>query len=87
MLGKGQHFYSILPLRCLRHRHLRGVQHILNENTVSRGGIIDQYVRDRSDELAVLNDRRARHECGQEGTTIINRNLIIESIHRLKSKL
>ena len=87
MLGKGQHFYLILPLRRLRHRHLRGVQHIFNENAVSRGGIVDEHVRYRADELAVLNDRRARHECGQVGTTIINRNLIIESIHRLKSKL
>ena len=35
--------------------HLR--QHILNKNPVPRGGIVDQHVRDRSDELADLNDR------------------------------
>ena len=38
-------------LRRLCHRHLRGVQHILNKNFVSRGGIIDKHVRNRADEL------------------------------------
>ena len=51
-------------LRRLLHRHLRGVQHILNKNSISRGGIVDEHVRNRADELAVLNDRRARYECG-----------------------
>ena len=45
------------------------IQHILNENAVASGGIVDQHVGDRSDELAVLNDGRARHECVQVGTT------------------
>jgi hypothetical protein len=48
---------------------LRRVQHILDENAVSRSGIVYHYVRYRSDELAVLDDRRARHECGQDRTT------------------
>ena len=30
----GTTFYSILHLRRLRHGHLRGIQHILDENTV-----------------------------------------------------
>ena len=77
----------ILRLRRSLHRHLWRIKHILNEDAVSRGGIVYEDVRYRADEFAVLNDRRAAHECGQEGTTIINRNLIIESIHRLKSKL
>ena len=44
-------------LRRLRHRHLRRVQHIFNENTVARGGVVDEHVGDRSDELAVLDYR------------------------------
>ena len=47
-------------LRRLLHRHLCRVQHILNENAVARGGIVDEHVRNRADELAVLNDGRAR---------------------------
>ena len=58
-------------LCCLRH-YLRicGIKHILNENSVTRGGIIYENVRDSAHELAVLDDGRARHECGQEGTTV-----------------
>ena len=41
---------------------------------------------DSTDELAVLNDRAAAHECGQEGTTKFNRDLTVESINRLKLK-
>jgi len=52
-------------LRCFCHGDICGIQHIFNENSVPRGGIVDQHVRDRSDELAVLNDGRAAHECGQ----------------------
>ena len=54
-------FRMILPfkLRRLRHGHLRGVEHIFNENAVPRGGIVDQHVSHRADELAVLNDGRA----------------------------
>ena len=48
-------------LRRLLHRHLRGVQHILNENAVPRGGIVDHNVRDRTYKLAVLDDGGARH--------------------------
>ena len=49
------------------HRHID--QHVFKEDSVPRGGIVDQHVRDRADELAVLDDGRARHECGQERTT------------------
>ena len=35
------------------------IQHIFNENAISRGGVIDEHVRHSADELAVLNDRRA----------------------------
>ena len=56
-------------LRRLRHGHLRSVEHIFDEDSVARGGIIDEHVGDGSDELAVLDYRRSRHECGQVGTT------------------
>ena len=48
------------------------IQHILNKNSVSARGIVDKNVRYRPDELAILNDGRARHECDQEGTTLFN---------------
>ena len=52
-------------LRRPLHRHLCRVQHILNENSVTRGGIVDENVCYRAHELAVLNDGGACHECGQ----------------------
>jgi len=36
-------------------------EHILNENSVSRGGIVDENMCYRADELAVLDDRAAAH--------------------------
>ena len=75
------------PCSFLPHQYGRIDEHILDKDTVANGGIVDQDVRHRAHDLAVLNDRAAAHECVQVGTTIINRNLIIESIHRLKSKL
>ena len=39
-------------------------EHILDEYSVAGCGIVDHNVRDSSDELAVLDDRRAAHECG-----------------------
>ena len=53
------------------------VEHILNKYSVARGGIVDEHVRYRADQLAVLNDRRAAHECGQEGTTVFYNFLTI----------
>ena len=44
-------------LRRLGNCRLRRVQHILNENAVTRDGIVDEDVRHRADELAVLYDR------------------------------
>ena len=61
---------TILRLRRLGGRRLRRAQHIFNENAVARGGIVDEDVCHRADELAVLNDWAARHECGQVGTTL-----------------
>ena len=40
-------------------------QHILGEDAVARRGIVDQHVRHRAHELAVLDNGGAAHECGQ----------------------
>ena len=47
----------------------RLIQHIFNKYTVSRFRIVDEDVCHRADQLAVLDDRAARHECGQVRTT------------------
>ena len=43
-------------LRCSCHWDLCRVEHIFNENAVSRGRVIYKNVRDSPDELAVLDD-------------------------------
>ena len=57
--------------------YLARIQHIFDEDSVSRGGIVDQHVGDRSHELAVLNDGGARHECVQVGTTAFYKFLTV----------
>ena len=49
------------------------IEHIFNKNAVSRGGGVDEDVGDSADELAVLNDGGAAHECGQVGTTVFTK--------------
>ena len=61
-------------------------KHILKEDVVARGRIVDQHMGDSTHVLAVLNDRATRQGCGQEGTTKFNRDLTVESINRLKLK-
>ena len=39
-----------------RHGHID--EHIFEEDSIPRGGIVDEDVGHRADELAVLNDRR-----------------------------
>ena len=63
-------------LRCLCHGHARCAKHIFDENAVARCGIVDENMRHSTDELTVLDDRRAGHECGQVGTTKFNENFI-----------
>ena len=48
----------------------RRIQHVFNENAVSRCGVIDQYVGNRADEFAVLDDGGTGHECVNIGTTL-----------------
>ena len=40
---------------------MRGVQHIFDKNPIARGGVVYHHVRDRADELAVLDDGGAAH--------------------------
>ena len=62
-------FYLI----CLRPGHACGGEHVFNKNPVAAGGVADHHMSDCTDELAVLHDGRATHECGQEGTTVFNK--------------
>ena len=50
-----------------RHGHIG--EHIFHEDPIAARGIVDQDVRHRADDLAVLDNRRAAHKCGQERTT------------------
>ena len=54
-----------------RHGHID--EHIFEEDSVARGRIVDEDVRHRADDLAVLDNRASAHECGQEGTTVFNK--------------
>ena len=60
MFCKGQLFLifsCFVTLRRPRHRHLRGGEHVFDKDAVTRGGVIDEHVGHRSDQLAVLDDR------------------------------
>ena len=66
-LAKRLHYsLFIFVLRRPRQRHLHRIEHIFNENAVPRGGIVDQHVGDRTDELAVLND-------GEPDTSVVKK--------------
>lgn len=39
------------------------VQHILNKNSIPRGGVVDEDVGYSAHQFAVLDDRAAGHEC------------------------
>ena len=65
----------MVVLRRVLQGGLCGVQHIFDKNTVTRRGVVDENVRYRTHQLAVLNDGAARHECGQVGTTVFNNKL------------
>ena len=56
----------VLPFPLRRHsRRCRAcVQHIFNKDAVAAGGVADEDVGDGIGGLAVLDYRRARHECG-----------------------
>ena len=73
-------------LRRFMYGRLRGVEHIFDENSVACRRVVDQYVRHSSHELAVLDDRGARHECGQVGTTHFYNFLTVSTLF-VKKKL
>ena len=62
-------------LRRPLHRHLRGAQHIFNENSVPRGGIVNENVGDGTDQLAVLNDGAAHTSVVNKGQQNLIENL------------
>ena len=49
----------------LLQRDVGGREHVFDENAVSDGGVIDEHVGDGTNELAVLYNGAAAHECGQ----------------------
>ena len=53
--------------------HLR--QHIFNKNSVSRGGVVDKHVSDSANELAVQNDRAARHTLNDTARFVYERGI------------
>ena len=68
-------YLQVLPdllLRRVFERHLCRMQHILNEDAIPRGGIVDKHGGHSTPELAVLNDRAAAQGRGQERTTLFN---------------
>ena len=67
---------GFLPLLNSRRRF----QHIFNEDPRPSRRVVHHPMSDRAYNLAVLNDRRAAHECGQEGTTIFNKKFIFATI-------
>ena len=55
----------------LRRQFTYLIEHVLNKYAVSSRRVIDENVGDSSNELAILNDWAAAHECVQVGTTIL----------------
>ena len=60
------------PLRCVSFLFVgaicdrplgSSIQHILNENAISGGGVVDEDVSNGADELAILDDGTAAHGC------------------------
>ena len=64
--------FSIVIQPCL-HR----IQHIFDEDAVAARGVIDQNVGDGADELAVLEDGTAGHECVKIGPKFFHIRLTI----------
>ena len=62
------------------------IQHILNKYAVALGGVVYRDVSHRSNELSVLDNWRAAHECGQEGTTHFYNYLTVSTLF-VKKKL
>ena len=63
----------LLPLLRCQITHL--IEHIFNENSVPRGGIVDQHVGDRSHQLTVLNYGRATHTLNDTARLLYQRGV------------
>ena len=48
----------------------RCVQHVFDENAIAGGGVVHKNMGDRANELAVLDDGAAGHECVNIGSTL-----------------
>ncbi len=48
-------FVTIIAMLCCR------IQHIFDENAISRRRVVHQHMGDSADEFSVLNDRTAGH--------------------------
>ena len=67
--------------------HLRGDEHIFDKNAVASRRVVYHNVGDSSNKLSVLNDRGARHECGQVRTTFFYKKLKRQNhIKRIKRR-
>ena len=49
-----------------------GIEHILDENTIPFGWLVDQDVGHSAHQLPVLEDGRSAHECFSLGTTFFS---------------
>ena len=70
---RGRRSLQAYDLRRLGHLRLRRAEHILDENSVAGCRIVYHDVSHCSDQLAVLDNGRARHECVQVGTTVFTK--------------
>ena len=57
-------------------------EHIVDENAVAGGRVIDHDVGDRPNRLAVPDEGATAHECVQVGTTVFHKKL--KSQNRIK---
>ena len=66
---RGRH---LVPAPLLHFRLLCpcGIEHILDENTIPFGWLVDQDVGHSAHQLPVLEDGRSAHECVNIGTTL-----------------
>ena len=54
-------------------------EHILNENAIPRGGVVDHHVGDRADELAVPDQGAAAQMCVQSRTSFMKKHFLDDS--------
>ena len=65
----------------------RRVQHIINENSISRSRVVHQYMGHRAHQLAVLNDRASALECVKYRTTLFFEFLVYRGVNWVETFL